>query len=247
MSKATEVNENLRADLLAVYLGATDGEMTNITKVTTDHSHINTRYAREILAVLSQGLLEPVEVDGADEWIITDWVQAQESDDFESARKMYTAEFDRWWTERTGQQAPATKKAKASKPKVTAVNADPNRQCYCGCGEPVGPKSLYRPGHDARHAGNIARQISTMDGNEWDTYLVVLPTPALEAKARAHALRLANKARVAQVKAGQNPAAPPTRDLDPVKVGRWEYPAREFNGIQQRNTKRDGTGEWVKI
>lgn len=239
MSKATEVNENLRTDLLAVYLDATDGETTNVTKVTTDHGHINTRYAREILAVLSQGLLEQIEVDGADEFVITDWVQAQESDDFESARTMYTAEFDRWWTERTGQAAPATPKAKASKPKVTAVNADPNHKCTCGCAEPIGPKSMYKPGHDARHAGSVARDMAVADPTSWDSMMAELPTGALKTKAKAHALRLANKARVAQVKAGQKPAAPPTRDLDPIKVGRWEYPAREFNGITQRNAKRE--------
>ena len=31
-----------------------------------------------------------------------------------------------------------------------------------------------------------------------------------------------------------------------VKVGRWEYPARKLDsGIIERNTKRDGSGEWV--
>lgn len=31
-----------------------------------------------------------------------------------------------------------------------------------------------------------------------------------------------------------------------IKQGRWEYPARKYtDGSIERNTKRDGTGEWV--
>lgn len=45
-------------------------------------------------------------------------------------------------------------------------------------------------------------------------------------------------------------------DLAPVKVGRWEYPARQqintatgeyFPQTAERNTKRDGSGEWVSL
>lgn len=31
------------------------------------------------------------------------------------------------------------------------------RTCKCGCGELVGKKSFYRPGHDARHVSNLVR------------------------------------------------------------------------------------------
>lgn len=31
-----------------------------------------------------------------------------------------------------------------------------------------------------------------------------------------------------------------------IKVGRWEYPSRKYtDGSVERNTKRDGSGEWV--
>lgn len=36
-------------------------------------------------------------------------------------------------------------------------------------------------------------------------------------------------------------------DNGTVRVGRWDYPAQEFNGQSRRNTKRDGSGEWVAI
>lgn len=33
----------------------------------------------------------------------------------------------------------------------------PSKECKCGCGEKVGQKSYYRPGHDARHVSNLVR------------------------------------------------------------------------------------------
>lgn len=33
-----------------------------------------------------------------------------------------------------------------------------------------------------------------------------------------------------------------------VKIGRWEYPSRKWSdGAYERNTKRDGSGEWVPV
>ena len=60
--------------------------------------------------------------------------------------------------------------------------------CTCGCGAQV--KGLYKQGHDARHAGNVARAaiarlIADPDTNLADTSDLVaeLPTEALRAKA----------------------------------------------------------------
>jgi len=54
--------------------------------------------------------------------------------------------------------------------------------CECGCGGQV--KGLYKQGHDARHAGDVARQIlaAGSDAN-LDAFLRRLPTAALRAKA----------------------------------------------------------------
>ena len=65
--------------------------------------------------------------------------------------------------------------------------------CTCGCGEQISPTAAYRPGHDARHAGFVARAIAA-DPKEAKTLLLALPSPALRAKAQRAADRLAAKA-----------------------------------------------------
>src|SRR4051812_7886730 len=56
----------------------------------------------------------------------------------------------------TESQGPTVEEAKAA-----IVSAF--RSCACGCGENVAPKRQYRPGHDARHAGQIARALIAND------------------------------------------------------------------------------------
>jgi len=53
--------------------------------------------------------------------------------------------------------------------------------CTCGCGGQV--KGLYKQGHDARHAGDIARKFLTDPAPGQEFYLRQLPTEALRAKA----------------------------------------------------------------
>lgn len=33
----------------------------------------------------------------------------------------------------------------------------PNGTCQCGCGAATGPRAMFRPGHDAKHKGNLKR------------------------------------------------------------------------------------------
>lgn len=101
--------------------------------------------------------------------------------------------------------------------------------CGCGCGAAVS-KSFYRPGHDAKHAGQVGREMVRTG----DTDLVFqLPSQALRAKATLFY----------QKRSHQTPAAPTE-----IKVGRWTYPARMTRaGKMQRNTKRDGSGSWVEV
>jgi hypothetical protein len=56
--------------------------------------------------------------------------------------------------------------------------------CLCGCGEAVGAAALYRPGHDARHAAAVGRQLR-LAGRPDEALLAALPSEALRAKAAA--------------------------------------------------------------
>ncbi|ALY08837.1 hypothetical protein DRROBERT_51 [Arthrobacter phage DrRobert] len=172
-------------------------------------------------------------------------------------------------------------------PKMTETQTTTTRHCNCGCGEATSSsKTMYKPGHDARHAGNVARAMAA-DYNDAgnDEKLEALPSANLKHKARMMAARLVEKAakkaagrtatktqdkpakaskKVAEVVAAEEAAhaeetatevpepmfedeTPVYRERGFVKIGRWEYPLRENHfGKTERNTKRDGSGEWVE-
>jgi hypothetical protein len=112
-----------------------------------------------------------------------------------------------------------------------------SNNCRCGCGETVKAGSLYRPGHDARHAGRVGRMLVADERDMLTRREFDLMSPALQAK-------------VQRVVANQTKDARPVRwpQTGTVKVGRWEYPARSMdNGTIERNTARDGSGEWIKV
>lgn len=55
------------------------------------------------------------------------------------------------------------------------------KTCLCGCGELVRTaKALYRPGHDSRHVGLVARRV-VLSGDK--DALNELPSEALRARA----------------------------------------------------------------
>lgn len=83
-----------------------------------------------------------------------------------------------------------TSPAASPAPAVQAVpeTSQTPRLCYCGCGEEVGEKSFYRPGHDSRHVGIVARQVVASDA--FETITTQLPTVALQFKAWNMAYRL---------------------------------------------------------
>lgn len=61
------------------------------------------------------------------------------------------------------------------------------QRCLCGCGSATsGGRVLYRPGHDARHASQVAQSIRSAPG-EREQLLGALPSVALRAKAQAMA------------------------------------------------------------
>lgn len=62
------------------------------------------------------------------------------------------------------------------------------RLCWCGCGSPISPKAYYRPGHDSRHVGQVAREVAS--STQWDVITSSLPTKALQLRAWQMAYRL---------------------------------------------------------
>ena len=146
-------------------------------------------------------------------------------------------------------------------------------KCLCGCGVTV--NKAYRPGHDARHAGQVARYAADLllnthieDYTDFiENYVTTqLPTFALRQKALNHFIRLVNNptkdvrepGRDYSEEAGHLEALEdalngiysfndyaPTTVTGTVKVGRWDYPAINKNGEVTRNEKRDGSGVWI--
>lgn len=150
---------------------------------------------------------------------------------------------------------------------ATQTVAPAVRTCRCGCGHEVqGKKSIYRPGHDARHAGRVARLTLDRPTDEHEFDLIeALPSAALRTKAMMMHERLAAKRtngttrlnRKAKEAGFERPQQQAVASLDridegevrevkgTVKIGRWEYPARNLGGQVWRNEARDGSGEWV--
>lgn len=122
--------------------------------------------------------------------------------------------------------------------------------CNCGCGELVGKmgKSLYRPGHDARHAGQVARYVAETGD---DAQIQTLPTEALRTKAENMVLRLRTKAQAQAdrdaAKANKPAKASKWAEAEPVKKGRWTYPTRTNGKVTQINDRRDGLGNWAAL
>lgn len=137
--------------------------------------------------------------------------------------------------------------------------------CKCGCEQAT--ENNYCPGHDARHVSNLLGILrnghddmqNPANTTNWDDAVQelakTLPTQALTLKFHRAADRLADKLvraaqrqnerdeRHARKHAAREAATTPLE----VKVGRWTYPARlTERGLLERNTKRDGSGEWVR-
>lgn len=73
--------------------------------------------------------------------------------------------------------------------------------CNCGCGETVGRRAIYRPGHDAKHVSRLVAELfnTIQDGGKVTPAAIAstaksLPSAALQAKFRRAAERLIAKA-----------------------------------------------------
>ena len=146
-------------------------------------------------------------------------------------------------------------------PKTAAQNVAADfRLCADGCGAQVTGKAIFRPGHDARFVSLLLAVAADHNFDEESlNQQDLLPTAALrqkfvrafwnnQAKALAKQDRAANRAARRATPQGE------FRTLDAdgtVKVGRWIYPARRWIRTEtsefwvERNTQRDGKGEWV--
>jgi hypothetical protein len=131
-----------------------------------------------------------------------------------------------------------------------------NGFCNCGCGQTIGKKSKFAQGHDARFVSELVTNYLAADKNSGQAKLIIECvqyelSDALEAKFWKQYDRAVIKAEVKSaggtVESGNKlaKAAKSTPRTFEVKVGRWTYPATKSNGKTYRNTKRDGSGEWV--
>lgn len=89
-------------------------------------------------------------------------------------------------------KAPKAGKAEAPAPTPAPAKATAPTQvtCGCGCGETANIGRTYRPGHDARHAGQVGRWLAENPKAapaEVEAAIAALPTAKLQEKARKFA------------------------------------------------------------
>lgn len=218
MSKTTDNAKALRD----VYLHTFESHSTDPSEIADQFKAINLRYARELLATLVEaGLVTKSESDGEDVWQVTDLTVDENSLDEAEAK------IDEWLGKNGGKPAkPATK-----------TKDESFHSCYCGCGENVPSKSFYRPGHDARHAGQIGREIAanySTPGFDRRDLLSNLPSEKLVAKAESIAEKQIEKIEAKKAKQAAKDA--PEFVEGTLQVGKNERIGRRF---------KDGTVEYM--
>lgn len=232
------------ADLRKVYLHAFDATVTDPATIDEEVDGVNTKYARQILKVLTDGnllVMDQIEP-GTDAWQPNLNMDTNDRKDAEAA-------FDEWANE-NGLQV---KTEKASRPARADVGV---HGCYCGCGEQVGGKSFYKPGHDARHAGMIGRLVaSTGDTKHYND----LPSDALKTKAQGIAKRAIDKEdakrKAASDKGEAKRQSASAKEQTKTNATKVQYPengkVRVGKGTFEARRAKDGTvtykstdGEW---
>lgn len=127
------------------------------------------------------------------------------------------------------------------------------RLCGCGCkGKVASSKRTFMQGHDQALIGKLTRaalrgdDVAVADGG------MLISGEALSMAAHLglsqHGIAKLTRA-IDAGKAKRSATKPASAWIDAVavKVGRWTYPARTDGTITQRNSKRDGTGEWLTV
>lgn len=134
--------------------------------------------------------------------------------------------------------------------------------CECSCGNLTRtPEAKFLPGHDQRLVSRIAQDLAhARISEDYDKVTFIVGEqaqrwPNLSDKIENAAWKLESKLiKQAAKKSKKMNAALAALDAEleatgelTVKVGRWDYPAKLSNaGLVMRNTKRDGSGEWVR-
>lgn len=249
-----QIANHLAEDLRETYLLAFDQFSVDPGDVVDGVANVtNTRYARELLGVLvNANLLCVTDVNGEqDVWQVID-PGTYDSNTREEAE----ATINAWLKQNDLNIAVAkTKETKVSSTDPAPAKTIEFRHCNCGCGENVPPKSWYRPGHDARHAGQVGRFIASNPGDNVvrKQALDALPSPALKAKAMSIAETAAKKhAAKAERAIARGDKPKPIERTAPyvegkIKVARKAFPARKYEGgVIELNTNQDGTGDWIE-
>lgn len=144
--------------------------------------------------------------------------------------------------------------------KYNTASSEEVRFCACRCGEHISgagkSKSKFAQGHDQKFVSwmgiRLASAMAEQDQDEIDQIRFVMESyPNLEAKIESKAARTLGmhnpfiEDTVTDKASGRKPKI---ERLFNVKVGRWTYPAKlNEKGLTVRNTKRDGTGDWVRV
>lgn len=205
------------AALRTVYLYTFDCFAVSPTEVADLPEVGNVRYARELLGTLvTAGLVSEQDVNGEE----TVW-QTEVTYDH-ATREEAEATIDAWLATDPEFHAPAEKPARRQG-KATKANPAGLPLCLCGCGTPG--KSNYRPGHDARHAGNVAREVLAGKIAVTGILAAVHGSQALAQKVAAQVQRGNNK--VANATSAKSRSSRTRHSLIGqaawVKVGRWTY------------------------
>jgi hypothetical protein len=220
------VQPEQREDLKRVYQTIFDAFSIPTSEIADTLKGINTRYARELCGTLQHAdlIILTEDGEGSDAWQVNN---PGTYDDHEWSEA--SAVFDEW----AGiPQTPttATSPGASSRSSLKSAETGPH-PCACGCGEVITTRSVYRPGHDARHAGQIGREIAAnyaTKGFDRRRLLEYLPTAALVAKAERiaeNATRQSESRRQRQESAAATNPRPTWKD-GIVKVGKGEYPAK---------------------
>lgn len=129
--------------------------------------------------------------------------------------------------------------------------------CGCGCGNRCNStQAKFRPGHDAKLVSKLVAGVSNGELTLEQAYAhpglagTSLTSKLFNAITRAETIKTMKKGgatnRSAQKMAKASAETKTVRDIAPVKIGRWTYPARQDkHGNVFRNIKTDGSGEWV--
>lgn len=145
---------------------------------------------------------------------------------------------------------------------INGISAALYDECDCGCNHLTrSPEAKFLPGHDQRLVSIIGRKLAEARiAEDYDEVTRIVGEqaerwPNLSDKIENRAWKLESQLlKKASKKAAQMHAAAAALNEElettgelTVKVGRWTYPAKMNNlGLVWRNTKRDGSGEWVR-